>query len=202
MSARRFLTLPILLLAYSAAGQTQTTFTISTVAGDGAAGYSGDGGLATSAALNAPFGVAVDAAGNLYIADTSNNRIRKVAANGTITTVAGTGLAGFGGDNGPATQAFLNAPSRISFDRAGNLYIPDSYNNRVRKVDTSGIITTVAGSLLLDDRSVESYPIGTFSWQNGLCHSSRSDPGAALGATSVQCTDTVRPDVLLLPTLS
>jgi uncharacterized protein (TIGR03437 family) len=120
-------------------------FTISTAAGNGIAGFAGDGGQATSANLNVPNGVAVDAAGNVYIADTNNNRIRRVALNGTITTVAGTGAAGFSGDTGPATSAMLNQPNRVSVDAAGNLYIADSSNNRIRKVTLDGTIMTVAG---------------------------------------------------------
>ena len=86
----------------------------------------------------------MDSAGNLYIADTGNNRIRKVS-NGVITTVAGNGAQGFSGDNGPATSAQLNDPSGVAVDSAGNLYIADSDNNRIREV-SNGVITTVAGS--------------------------------------------------------
>jgi uncharacterized protein YjiK len=120
--------------------------TITTVAGNGTSGFSGDGGPATSARLRDPQGVAVDAAGNLYIADSSNNRVRKVSASGTITTIAGTGSPGFFGNGLPGTRAFLYGPSGVAVDTAGNLYIADSSNNRVRKVSTSGTITTVAGN--------------------------------------------------------
>src|SRR5207248_1959655 len=96
--------------------------TLLTVAGTGAAGFSGDGGPATSALLRSPRGVAIDAAGNLYIADADNNRIRKVGPDGVITTVAGTGQAGYSGDNGPAMQARLNQPGRLALDTAGNLF--------------------------------------------------------------------------------
>ncbi len=119
--------------------------TITTAAGDGAAGYSGDGGPATAAQLNSPSGVAVDADGNLYIADTDNHRIRKVDALGTITTVAGDGTAGYSGDDGPAAAAQLDSPSDVAADADGNLYIVDTDNHRIRKVDALGIITTVAG---------------------------------------------------------
>ena len=120
---------------------------ITTIAGNGTAGFSGDGGQATCAELNNLYGVALDAAGNIYIADQSNNRIRKVdASTGIISTIAGNGTAGFSGDGGPATAAELNAPVDIAFDAAGNLYISDQVNFRVRKINTSGIITTFAGS--------------------------------------------------------
>jgi uncharacterized protein (TIGR03437 family) len=116
---------------------------ITTVAGNGTRGYSGDNGLATTAQLAYPQGVAVDSAGNLYIADTSNSRIRKVS-NGVIATVAGDGTFGFSGDNGPAASAQLNGPSGVAVDSAGNLYIGDQVNQRFRKV-SNGVITTVAG---------------------------------------------------------
>jgi uncharacterized protein (TIGR03437 family) len=119
---------------------------ITTVAGNGSYGYSGDGGPATSAQLYNPLGVAVDAAGNLYIADSANSRIRKVATNGIITTGAGSGSIGYSGDAGPATSAQLRGPSGVAVDAAGNLYIADAGNSRIRKVATNGIITTVAGN--------------------------------------------------------
>ncbi|MFF5480003.1 RICIN domain-containing protein [Streptomyces sp. NPDC012935] len=120
--------------------------TISTVAGMGTAGFKGDGGPAVSAQLNRPHGVAVDGAGDLYIADHSNHRVRKVASDGTISTVAGTGAAGFGGDGGPATAARLNIPVGMVVDSAGDLYIADHSNHRVRKVASDGTISTVAGT--------------------------------------------------------
>lgn len=112
---------------------------ITTVAGNGVKGFSGDGGPATGASLNlfnAHCGLAVDSAGNLYIPDVANHRVRKVDASGIITTVAGDGIAGFSGDGSPATSAGLNNPSDIAFDSAGNFYIADTSNNRVRKVTT------------------------------------------------------------------
>jgi len=119
---------------------------ISTVAGTGGVwGYSGDGGPATSALLSGPTGVVVDASGNLYISDYYNNRIRKVDTTGKITTVAGNGTYGYSGDGGPATSAAIGPAVGVAVDTAGNIYIPDEFNNRVRKVDTSGTITTVAG---------------------------------------------------------
>jgi streptogramin lyase len=117
-----------------------------TIAGSGVAGYSGDGGLATAAALNHPGSVAVGADGTVYIADTYNNRIRVIAANGQISTVAGTGTAGYSGDSGPATGAGLFTPQGIALDGAGNLYIADTLNQRIRAVTTDGTITTVAGT--------------------------------------------------------
>jgi hypothetical protein len=128
------------------AAGTLTPGEITTVAGNNAWGYSGDNGPATSAWLDSPNSVAVDASGNLYIADTSNNRIRKVAPSGAITTVAGNGTAGYSGDGGPATSAELDRPYGVAVDQSGNLYIADTYNQRIRKVSTSGAITTVAGN--------------------------------------------------------
>jgi len=120
--------------------------TITTVAGTGVAGFSGDGGPATAARINSPRGVIMDGAGNLYIADRLNHRVRKVDIGGNITTVVGTGVAGFSGDGGPAILAQLNEPTGLALDGAGNLYIIAEFNHRVRKVDTGGIITTVAGT--------------------------------------------------------
>lgn len=117
--------------------------TATTVAGSGKPGFGGDGGAAASAQLNTPVGLAVDAAGNLYIADFGNNRIREVAG-GAVSTVAGS-VQGFGGDGGPATAAQLNAPQGVALDKAGNLYITDTLNNRVRVV-SNGIISTLAGT--------------------------------------------------------
>ena len=123
--------------------------TITTVAGNGygsdGGGFSGDGGAAISAELKLPYGVAVDTSGNFFIADSNNNRIRKVSANGIITTVAGNGIAGFAGDGGLATLASLSYPFGVAVDASGNLFIADSNNHLIRKVLTSGIITTVAG---------------------------------------------------------
>ena len=119
---------------------------ITTVAGSGTNGFSGDGGAATSARLNYPYGVTPDGAGNLYIADSRNHRIRKVDTAGNISTVAGTGTAGFSGDGDEATAAQLNLPGSVVLDRLGNLYIADRLNHRIRKVDTAGVISTVAGS--------------------------------------------------------
>jgi hypothetical protein len=119
---------------------------ISRIAGTVTPGFSGDGGPATDARLHLPYGLAVDAAGNVYISDAENNRIRKIDPDGIITTVAGTGARGFSGDGGPATAARLNTPAGLAVDAAGNIYIADQRNNRVRRVDAvTGVITTVAG---------------------------------------------------------
>lgn len=124
--------------------------TINAFAGAGALGASGDGGPAVNAAMNLPQDMVVDAAGNVYISDTNNHRVRRVAPNGVITTYAGTGKRDFGGDGGPATQANLSFPFGLALDSAGNLYIADSGNARVRKVTaSSGFISTVAGSGLI-----------------------------------------------------
>src|SRR5439155_445403 len=121
---------------------------IQTVAGNGIADFSGDGGLAASAALYLPLGVYVDGFGNIFIADSNNSRIREVvAATGTIRTVAGNGTSGFSGDGGPATGAQLAGPKGVYVDSAGNLFIADTYNSRIREVEAStGIIRTVAGN--------------------------------------------------------
>ncbi len=121
---------------------------ITTSVGTGEKGFAGDGGPAAQALLNGPFDVCFDAAGNLYFSDTFNNRIRRVdAASGTITTVAGNGEKSYSGDGGPAAQAALDEPYGLVIDRAGNLYIADRLNRRVRRIDvTTGIITTLAGT--------------------------------------------------------
>ncbi|WP_435239670.1 RICIN domain-containing protein [Streptomyces sp. YPW6] len=119
---------------------------ISTVAGNGYAGHSGDGGPATSARLNKPYGVAVDGSGALYIAEWGNDRIRKVTPDGTISTIAGTGKAAYGGDDGPAASAHLRAPYSLVLDGSGVLYVADASNHRVRKITPDGHISTVAGN--------------------------------------------------------
>jgi sugar lactone lactonase YvrE len=119
---------------------------ISTVAGNGQAGYGGDQGQASAASLNQPWDVAIDSAGNLYIADSANHAIRKVAPGGIITTVAGIGQPGLSGDGGPANRARLHQPLGVAVDGAGNLFIADAYNHRIRQVSPDGTIYTVAGS--------------------------------------------------------
>jgi sugar lactone lactonase YvrE len=119
---------------------------ITTLAGTGQGGFGGDGGAATAAQLWFPTDVACDGAGNVYVADTFNNRVRKITSSGVITTVAGTGSPGFGGDGGPATQALLSNPRGLAVDAQGNLYIADTSNNSVRRVTPQGTITTYAGT--------------------------------------------------------
>ena len=115
---------------------------ISTIAGNGTLGYSGDNGPAISAQFNYPYGMAIDNAGNLYVTDYNNNVIRKITTAGVITTFAGNGTAGYSGDGGPATLAQLSGPNSLTFDNAGNLYFTDSKNSAIRRISTAGIITT------------------------------------------------------------
>src|SRR5277367_5421354 len=124
-----------------------TTGTIITIAGN-TPGFSGDTGPATSAQLNLPTALALDATANLYIADTGNHRIRKLSlTTSIITTIAGTGTQGFSGDNGPATLAAIDSPTGLAVDIAGNLYLADTHNNRIREITAStGTITTIAGN--------------------------------------------------------
>ncbi len=119
---------------------------INTYAGNGTAGYTADGVYANTTAINSPWGVAIDRFGNIYIGDSPNNRVRKVNTSGIISTFAGDGTSGFSGDGGQATAARLFNPSGVAVDWAGNVYIADNGNNRVRKVATTGIITTIAGT--------------------------------------------------------
>ena len=120
--------------------------TLTRVAGNGRAGNSGDGGPAATAQLNFPMGIAMDAAGNVFVADRDASVVRKIAANGTITTVAGSGTPGFAGDGGAATSAQINGPFGVAVDAAGNLYIADTGNEVVRKVSPDGTMSTVAGT--------------------------------------------------------
>ena len=123
-----------------------TSGIITTFAGRGTCCFSGDGGPATSAELNGPSALLVDSADNVYIADTFDNRIRKVSPDGIITTFAGNGTASFTGDGGPATNAALNGPQGLAMDSTGNIYIADTQNFRIRRVSPDGIITTFAGN--------------------------------------------------------
>jgi sugar lactone lactonase YvrE len=148
----------VLLLVSSGLAQSAPEYRITTVAGSGPSnvaqgGYGGDGGPAINAALNQPTGVAFSPTGDLYFCDFGNGAIRKVdARTGLITTIAGTGVRGFGGDGGPAASAVLGGPGSIATDSAGNIYFADPYNYRVRRISAAtGIITTVAGDGLMVD---------------------------------------------------
>lgn len=134
---------------------------IMTFAGNGQTGHSGDGGPATGAKLYWPIGVAIDAIGNVLIADFGNRDIRKVTADGIITTIAGNGAAGYSGDGGPATEAALNEPRCVAVDAVGNVYVADTVNHRIRKVSPDGIITTAVGS------GSTGYGYGGFSGDGG-----------------------------------
>lgn len=123
-----------------------TTGIITTYAGTGLNGYSGDGGPATAAKISRPYGIGVDNAGNVYIPDQDTHRMRKVDTFGIITTFAGTGTSGYSGDGGPATLAKIHLADDIKCDTSGNIYFCDFLNDAVRKIDTSGIITTIAGT--------------------------------------------------------
>jgi len=151
---------------------------ITTIAGTGTGGFTGDNGPATSANINMPREIALDSSGNIYIADSANNRVRKLTlqTNGTyiISTIAGTGTAGSTGDNGPARTATFDYPSGVAVDSSGNIYISDSNNNRIRKVDTTGKITTVAGS----------NNIGYFTGNNGLATSASLNSPRGLAVDS------------------
>ncbi len=119
---------------------------ITTLVGTGVSGYSGNGGPATAAQISQSWGIVEDATGNVLFSDRFNNVIRKINSSGTITTIIGTGVAGFSGDGGPASAAQLNSPVELFLDNSGNLYFSDFFNNRIRKISPSGIITTIAGN--------------------------------------------------------
>jgi uncharacterized protein (TIGR03437 family) len=154
---------------------------ISTYAGTGVPGYSGDGGRAASAQLSGPLGVAIDVNGNLYVADAGNNVVRKISANGTIATVAGNGVPGFTADSVQATVTSLNSPEGVAVDASGNLYIADTVNDRVRMVSPTGVVSTVAGTGL-------SAVYGSI-WDNTGVSTTTGDGGPATAAAVVLPTD-------------
>lgn len=127
----------------------QPTANVQTVAGTGKIGYTGDGGAAPVATLAGPAAMTADAAGNVYIAERDNHIIRKIDTSGNISTFAGTGTEGFGGDGGPATAAFLDSPAGVTVDSAGNVYVADTHNHRIREI-SAGVITTIAGNGVQD----------------------------------------------------
>ena len=140
-----FLSVLLCLLASLVINPTLYAQSITTLAGTGTATYSGDGGAATAAAINDPGGIFVDGSGNIFIADSYNNRIRKISTSGVITTIAGTGTAGFSGDGGAAVSAELNKPLCLVVDATGNIFFTDNNNNRVRAI-VGALIETVAGT--------------------------------------------------------
>ncbi len=149
----------------------KTTGIISTIAGNGNIGNTGDGGAATNAEIYGPVGLTFDKFSNLYIADCQNHNVRKVAPNGIISTIAGNGTPGFTGDGGPATDATFNTPSYAIMDNYGNIIIDDNFNCAMRKIDaTTGIVTTIAGNGTCGYRgdgglavhALVSYPYGIF----------------------------------------
>jgi hypothetical protein len=144
---------------------------IRTVAGNGKPGFGGDGGPAIYAELNSPGSITISPSGELYIADTNNHRVRKVGVDGVIQTVAGNGESGFGGDGGPAINAKLKTPRGISVSPVGELYIADTFNQRLRKVGLDGVISTVVGTGLrggygdqgLAKNAQLNFPFGVFA---------------------------------------
>src|SRR5258708_1900456 len=147
MRHRHVFTLVILFFSLAVAAFAQPSQLITTTAGSGIAGYSGDGGPARYTALNHPEIMIFDGAGNMYVSESADNRVRKIDTSGNITTIAGNGSAGFSGDNGAATLAQLNYPIGLALDGSNNLYIVDQTNQRVRKVALgTGVITTVVGT--------------------------------------------------------
>jgi len=174
----------ISLVTFCVVRKVDTTGTISTVAGNGTCGYSGDGGKATAAMLNGPRGLAFDSAGNLYIADWGNHRVRKVNPSGTITTFAGTGKGGFSGDGGPATSAKIGSPRAVVVQ--GNaLYISNAGSSRYRSVDlTSNVINTFAGSTFGYDGDGHTLLTSQFAGGGSLTFDAAGNPVFSDGANS------------------
>ncbi len=166
--ARIVLLVAAIVAAFGSTAVAAEAPSIRTIAGAGGAGYNGDGKPALSTRLSAPSGLVYDAAGNLYVADSGNHRIRRIGVDGTVTTVAGAGVGGFSGDGGPAVAAQLNFPRAIALAADGTLYIADTGNNRVRRVTPDGTIATIAGTGVADvntdvlpaDQSILSSPAG------------------------------------------
>jgi NHL repeat len=163
----------------NAVREIKTNGNIVLIAGNGNEGNTGNGGLATAATLDSPQSVAVDASGDVFIADTYNNEIREVTPGGTISLFAGNGTAGYSGDNGPATAAQLTSPSGVAVDSLGNVYIADSGNNVIRRVSTGGTISTVAGNYAAEQANGGA---GGFSGNGGPATSAQlnSPQGVAL----------------------
>jgi hypothetical protein len=149
---------------------------ITTIAGNGTAGYSGDGGAATAAKLNHPAGVTKDTLGNIYIAEFTNHVIRKVSPSGIITTICGDGTSGFSGDGGPASAAKISFPKDVYVDQHGNILFSDGANQRVRKITPAGIITTIAGTGTVGF-SGDGGPAtaATFNWLQGVFVANNGD---------------------------
>lgn len=148
--ARIVLLVAAIVAAFGSTAVAAEAPSIRTIAGTGGGGFNGDGKKPLSTRLSGPSGLAYDAAGNLYVADSGDQRIRRIGADGIVTTVAGTGVGGFSGDGGPAVAAQLNFPRAIAVAADGTLYIADTGNNRVRRVTPDGIITTIAGTGVAD----------------------------------------------------
>lgn len=154
-------------------------YTLTTVAGTGQVGFSGDGGPAASAQLNDPYGVVRGPDGALWFCEHNGHRIRRIARDGTISTVAGTGERAYAGDGGPATAAALNLPHEIRFDAAGNLFIADTGNNAIRRIDArTGIITTIAGGPSLRGYTGDGGPASAAAFKGP--HSIQFDPAGHL----------------------
>lgn len=149
--------------------------TITTFAGNGVGAFGGDGGPVSSSSVNTPWKVIISPGGDIYFSDTNNHRIRKVFTNGTITTIAGTGIANYNGDNIPATSATLSSPRGLALTAIGELLIADSSNHRIRKIFTNGTMTTIAGT-----------GTGALGGDGGLATNTTLYSPYAVGVTSFQ----------------